>query len=186
MTAATATADQRSERIGVLAAALAAVSFGAAFPATAVVLRAYSPLAAAATYSTAALLMMLGLAAACIIPRPAPGWTSPGALGRLAAVALVGGPPCRDVGRQRRIADRRQRLVEMRPVEGERETDATVLALLGDLGLQRSEQADAPLMAEADAVADGKSPAGLRQRPPARAVDALDEGHRDVRVRAVA
>src|SRR6187549_2038361 len=84
-------ADLRSERIGVLAAALAAVSFGAAFPATAVVLRAYSPLAAAATYSTAALLMMLGLAAAGIIPRPAPGWTSPDALGRLAAVALVGG-----------------------------------------------------------------------------------------------
>jgi drug/metabolite transporter (DMT)-like permease len=83
--------DHRSERIGVLAAALAAVSFGAAFPATAVVLRAYSPLAAAATYSTAALLMMLGLSGARVIPRPAPGWMSPGALGRLCAVALVGG-----------------------------------------------------------------------------------------------
>jgi drug/metabolite transporter (DMT)-like permease len=83
--------DHRSERIGVLAAAAAAISFGAAFPATAVVLRAYTPLAAAATYSSLALLLMLGLAAAGAIPRPAPGWRAPGALARLCAVALVGG-----------------------------------------------------------------------------------------------
>ena len=78
----------RSERIGVLAAALAAISFGAAFPATAVVLRAYTPLAAAAaTYSTIALLLMVGLAVAGVIPRPGPGWAAPGALVRLGAVA---------------------------------------------------------------------------------------------------
>jgi drug/metabolite transporter (DMT)-like permease len=84
-------ADHRSERIGVLAAALAAISFGAAFPATAVVLRAYTPLAAAATYSTIALLFMVALAVMGIIPRPAAGWTRPDALVRLGAVALVGG-----------------------------------------------------------------------------------------------
>lgn len=83
--------DHRSERIGVLAAALAAISFGAAFPATAVVLRAYTPLAGAATYSVLALGLMLGLALLGAIPRPAPGWTSRGSLVRLAAVALVGG-----------------------------------------------------------------------------------------------
>lgn len=84
-------ADHRSERIGVLAAALAAISFGAAFPATAVVLRAYTPLAGAATYSFLAFVLMLVLAFAGIIPRPAPGWATPGALMRLTGVALVGG-----------------------------------------------------------------------------------------------
>lgn len=83
--------DQRSERVGVLAAALAAISFGAAFPATKVVLRAYTPLAGAATYSSIALVFLLALMAAGVIQRPAPGWTSRGALLRLAAVALVGG-----------------------------------------------------------------------------------------------
>lgn len=83
--------DERSERSGVLAAALAAISFGIAFPATAVALRAYTPLAAAATYSTIALVLMVGLATAGLIARPAPGWTAPGSLVRLAAVALVGG-----------------------------------------------------------------------------------------------
>jgi DME family drug/metabolite transporter len=84
-------ADARSERIGVLAAALAAISFGVAFPATAVVLRAYTPLAGAATYSLLALVLMLTLAMVGVIPRPAPGWSAPGALLRLGAVALVGG-----------------------------------------------------------------------------------------------
>lgn len=84
-------ADRRSERIGVLAAALAAISFGAAFPATAVALRAWEPLAGAATYSTGALLMLVVLALVGVLPRPAPGWASPPALLRLGAVALVGG-----------------------------------------------------------------------------------------------
>jgi DME family drug/metabolite transporter len=83
--------DHRSERIGVLAAALAAISFGAAFPATAVVLRAYTPLAGAATYSSVALVLMVVLATVGVIPRPAPGWASRAALARLAAVGLVGG-----------------------------------------------------------------------------------------------
>jgi probable blue pigment (indigoidine) exporter len=83
--------DHRSERIGVLAAALAAISFGAAFPATAVALRAWTPLAAAATYSTGALLVLVLLAGVEVLPRPAPGWTSPAALGRLAIVGIVGG-----------------------------------------------------------------------------------------------
>lgn len=87
----TTAAAHRLERIGVLAAALAAISFGIAFPATAVVLRAYTPLAAAATYSVIALVLMLTLATLGIIPRPAPGWARPDALVRLGAVALVGG-----------------------------------------------------------------------------------------------
>lgn len=87
----TARADHRSERIGVLAAALAAISFGVAFPATSVVLRSWEPLAGAATYSTGALLMLVVLAVAGVLPRPASGWWSPPALVRLTAVALVGG-----------------------------------------------------------------------------------------------
>lgn len=87
----TPAADDRSERIGVVAAALAAISFGASFPATAVVLRAYTPLAGAATYSSVAFAFMLALAASGVIPRPAPGWASRDALPRLTAVALVGG-----------------------------------------------------------------------------------------------
>ncbi|MFN8518769.1 MAG: DMT family transporter [Chloroflexota bacterium] len=86
-----AVAAGRSERIGVLAAAGAAVSFGASFPATAVVLRAYTPLAGAATYSSLAFALMLGLAATRVIQRPAPAFATPGALVRLGAVALVGG-----------------------------------------------------------------------------------------------
>ena len=83
--------DVRSQRIGVAAAALAAISFGAAFPATAVALRVYTPLAAAGTYSTVALLVLVGLALVGVLPRPAPGFTRPAALGRLVVVALVGG-----------------------------------------------------------------------------------------------
>lgn len=85
------TPDVRSERIGVLAAALAAISFGASFPATAVVLRAYAPLAGAATYSCLAFVLMLTFALVGVIPRPAPGWRTSRALLRLGAVALVGG-----------------------------------------------------------------------------------------------
>ncbi len=84
-------ADARSQRIGITAAAVAAISFGAAFPATAVALRAYSPLAAAGTYSTVALLALVVLALAGVLPRPAAGFTTPAALGRLTIVALVGG-----------------------------------------------------------------------------------------------
>ncbi len=87
----TSQADLRSQRIGVAAAALAAISFGAAFPATAVALRTYTPLAAAATYSTVALLTLVVLALAGVLPRPAPGVMTPAALGRLAIVAVVGG-----------------------------------------------------------------------------------------------
>lgn len=82
--------DIRSERIGVLAAALAAVSFGAAFPATAVVLRAWGPLAAAAVYSTGALILLAVLAIGGVLARPV-GWASRGALSRLGVVALTGG-----------------------------------------------------------------------------------------------
>lgn len=83
--------DHRSERIGVAAAALSAMSFGVAFPATAVVLRAYTPLAATGIYSTIALVLLLGMALVGLVPRPAPGFTSRAALGKLAVVALVGG-----------------------------------------------------------------------------------------------
>ena len=51
----------------------------------------YTPLAAAATYSTGALLVLVVLTLIGVLPRPAAGFGSAQALLRLAVVALVGG-----------------------------------------------------------------------------------------------
>ena len=96
-------------------------------------------------------------------------------------VALVGRPARRDVRRQRRVADGAERLVEIRAVKAEGEPNAAVRLLLVDRRLERAEQADAPFMPEADAVADGEPTPRLRERPPCRLVDPFDQRNRDLR-----
>ena len=62
------------ERVGVAAAAGAAIVYGAAYPATAVALRSFSPLAVAGISCTLALVTVVLLALARVLPRPA--WTA--------------------------------------------------------------------------------------------------------------
>ena len=78
-------------RAGMAAAIGAAVVYGAAYPATAVALRSFSPLAVAGLSCTLALFVVIGLAAVGVLPRPqlagmtfARGW-------RLGTLALLGG-----------------------------------------------------------------------------------------------
>ena len=74
-----------------LAAAGAAFVYGAAYPATAVALRSFSPLATAGWACTMALVLVVGLAAGGLIARPAiHGW-SRGRLVRLVVLAILGG-----------------------------------------------------------------------------------------------
>ena len=91
-------------------------------------------------------------------------------------VALAG-----DVGRQRRIAQRRDRLVEVGAVQAEGELDLARLADLGDGGVERAQQADASVVAEADAVADAEPLGGPREGAPAAFVDALVQVEGDLR-----
>ena len=90
----TLAADQSrasEERLGVAAAAGAAILYGAAYPATAVALRSFSPLAVAGLSCTLALVTVIGLALAGVLPRPAvDGLTGP-RLVRLLILALLGG-----------------------------------------------------------------------------------------------
>jgi DME family drug/metabolite transporter len=74
-----------------LAAAGAAFVYGAAYPATAVALRSFSPLAIAGWACTLALALVLVLAAGGLIERPAIGDLTRDRLVRLAVLALLGG-----------------------------------------------------------------------------------------------
>ena len=77
--------------VGMLAAAGAAFVYGAAYPATAVALRSFSPLATAGWACTIALVLVVGLAAGGLIARPGiDGW-SRGRLVRLVVLAILGG-----------------------------------------------------------------------------------------------
>lgn len=81
----------RDQRIGMAAAVGAAIVYGAAYPATAIALRSFSPLAIAGLSCTIALGLVLGLAWVGVLPRPSlPGMTGP-RLGRLAVLAGLGG-----------------------------------------------------------------------------------------------
>ena len=60
-----------------------------------------------------------------------------------------------DVGRQRRVAQRGDRFVEVGAVQAEGELDFAGFADVGDGRVEVAEQADAALVAEANAVADG-------------------------------
>ena len=87
-----ATADRRrTERVGLLAGAGAALGFGIAYPLTAVVLRSFSPLGTAAIQGTLGLLIILTFAALRVVPRPARGTWRPGSVRRLAFLGLCGG-----------------------------------------------------------------------------------------------
>ncbi len=74
-----------------LAAAGAAVVYGAAYPATAVALKSFSPLAIAGWACTLALILVAGLAVGGLIARPEIDGLSRARLVRLAALAILGG-----------------------------------------------------------------------------------------------
>jgi DME family drug/metabolite transporter len=76
---------------GMIAAAGAAVVYGAAYPATAVALRTFSPLAIAGWSCTLALILVSGLAIGRLIPRPELVGLNRTRLVRLAVLAFLGG-----------------------------------------------------------------------------------------------
>ncbi len=87
----TAAAQRRTERIGLLAGAGAAIGFGISYPLTAIVLRSFSPLGTAAIQGSLGLAIILVFAAVGIVPRPARARWRPGALARLVFLGLCGG-----------------------------------------------------------------------------------------------
>jgi DME family drug/metabolite transporter len=82
---------QSDHRVGIAAAIGAAVVYGAAYPATAVALRTFSPLAIAGWSCTLALLLVGGLAVAGVLPRPGLDGLSRPRLVRLATLGFLGG-----------------------------------------------------------------------------------------------
>ena len=74
-----------------LAAAVAAVVYGAAYPATAVALRSFSPLGIAGWSCTLALILVVGLAMAGLLPRPETAELSGARLVRLVVLGFLGG-----------------------------------------------------------------------------------------------
>ncbi len=78
-------------RIGMIAAAGAAIVYGAAYPATAVALRSFSPLEIAGWSCSIALILVAGLAVAGIVPRPLIAPLSGPRLARLVALGFLGG-----------------------------------------------------------------------------------------------
>jgi len=79
------------ERLGMAAAVGAAVIYGAAYPATAVALRSFSPLAVAGLSCTLALVIVIGLVVAGALPRTSPASMTGPRLARLSLLALLGG-----------------------------------------------------------------------------------------------
>lgn len=79
------------ERRGLLAAAGAAILYGASYPATAVALRSFSPLAIAGLACTLALPFVIGAAAGGSIARPSRAAANRASLIRLAVLGLLGG-----------------------------------------------------------------------------------------------
>ena len=73
------------------AALAAAVTYGAAYPATAVALRSFSPLAVAGLSCTLALVIVIGFVLAGVLPKTAPASMSGPRLVRLTLLALLGG-----------------------------------------------------------------------------------------------
>jgi len=88
---ASAAARAAESRIGVAAAITAAFIYGAAYPATAVAIRSFSPLGVAGLSCTLALVIVVGLAVAGVLPAPSIGSMTRPRLIRLVTLALLGG-----------------------------------------------------------------------------------------------
>ncbi len=79
------------ERIGLLTAAAAAILYGAAYPATAIALRSFTPLGIAGLACTLALAVVVALAAVGVLPRPTAAALNTASLARLTVLAGLGG-----------------------------------------------------------------------------------------------
>ena len=79
------------ERLGLLAAAGAAIIYGAAYPATAIALTSFTPLAVAGIACTSALILVVALAWARVLPRPSIDGLDAARLGRLVVLSALGG-----------------------------------------------------------------------------------------------
>src|SRR3954451_8072100 len=84
-------ASTADARIGIAAALGAAVVYGAAYPATAIALRSFSPLAIAGLSCTLALAVVIGLAGGGVLARPEISQMSLARAWRLGALATLGG-----------------------------------------------------------------------------------------------
>ena len=81
----------RSERTGFLAAALAAILFGASYPVTAIALRSFQPVALAAIQGTLALVVVVVLVASGLVSSPRSWAVTRRQVGQLALLGLLGG-----------------------------------------------------------------------------------------------
>jgi drug/metabolite transporter (DMT)-like permease len=91
VTAVAAATDRRDERLGIAAAVGAAIVYGAAYPATAIGLRSFSPLAVAGLANTIALVIVVVLAVVGVIPHISRQPLSQPRLARLLVLAAFGG-----------------------------------------------------------------------------------------------
>ena len=78
-------------RAGLLAAGGAAILYGAAYPATAVALRSFTPLGIAGLACTLALPVVIALTSAGLLPRPSAAAMNRASLTRLTVLAAIGG-----------------------------------------------------------------------------------------------
>jgi len=97
----------------------------------------------------------------------------------IGAVARIGRPARRDIGRQRHLAALRNGLVQHRPMEREPERHLAGLALRLHGGVKLAEKADPPFVPEPHHVARLELAGGLDQRLPARAIEPLDQRRLD-------
>jgi probable blue pigment (indigoidine) exporter len=81
----------RDERLGLVFAAIAAIIYGAAYPATAIALRSFTPLGIAALACTLALPVVIGLGAIGWLPRPSFAGLDRPRLVRLVVLSALGG-----------------------------------------------------------------------------------------------
>src|SRR5262245_15187523 len=88
------------------------------------------------------------------------------------AVLRPQGTLAQDVGRQRRITQNGDCLIEVGAVQAEGELNLPGVPDRGYGGLEGAEQADAALVTEADAIARGKAFGGSSEGPPAAGVEA--------------
>ena len=86
-----ATSGARDDRVGLTFAVLAAIIYGAAYPATAIALRSFTPLGVAALACTLALPVVLALGAIGWLPRPSFSGMDRPRLLRLVALSVMGG-----------------------------------------------------------------------------------------------